>query len=159
MVNSGRSHTATTLTTDEGQTLHLELDPPVAVATAAKEAVRRMRWPEADSILPGLVPTTPDTDTDHTNSHSRIVLVPCMAGLAPLLNFGRHSRGHVAQQMQGRSCASVCGGQGFKLGRRLFLPSALMTTDANCAWLRSAPLSTGVSSLQLDLLMAGAVQA
>ena len=33
-----------TLTTDEGQTLDLDLHLPVAVATAAKEAARRMRW-------------------------------------------------------------------------------------------------------------------
>ena len=81
------------LTTDEGQS---EFDPPVAVAIAAKEAVGRMRWRGADSILPGPLPTRPDTE--HTSGHRRIALVLCIAGL------GRLTESASGHELERRRC-------------------------------------------------------
>ena len=60
---------ATTLTTDEGQFLDLEVGPPIVFASAAKRAVRRMRWNEVSAMLLGVFPPTePDGDSDQAGA-------------------------------------------------------------------------------------------
>ena len=49
-----------------------------------KEAIRRRRWKETDSVLPGLLPTTADGGIQHAHAR-RTVWVPCITIISTLL--------------------------------------------------------------------------
>ena len=49
-----------TLRTDRGKVLDIELDPPIVIANEVKEAVRRWRWNRATLALPHLRPEAAD---------------------------------------------------------------------------------------------------
>jgi hypothetical protein len=85
---------AATLITDEGRTLDLLVDPPIAVACEAKHAVRRRRWAEADKLLPGLLPVDIDVGDPHPSKH-RTLLVPCTAAISTLI------KGHACPKSAG----------------------------------------------------------
>ena len=134
----------------DDQSIDLELDPLVAVASAAKEAVRRMRWREAGSILPGLLPTTPDTDTDHAIVHSRAVLVPCITALGPFLK-DKNCLAVAGLQGLSRICDAPSAGafwrrpyvaaSGHRLGTAAVPAFGIDDNDSNCAWAMLAPSS------------------
>ena len=50
----------------------LRADPPVVIANRVKEAVRRLKWKEADSVLPGLLPTAVDSGRHESSVLSRL---------------------------------------------------------------------------------------
>lgn len=47
-------HDAFGLTTDEGRTLQLDIDPPIVIGELVAEAVRRWRWRQIEVALPSL---------------------------------------------------------------------------------------------------------
>eukprot|EP00973_Karenia_brevis_P028103 3871746-Karenia_brevis.AAC.1 len=62
-----------TITTDNGQFFDMCLDPPVAIAAAVAEGVRRWRWRSAGFILPGLVPSRTDCASGVGNESDTLV--------------------------------------------------------------------------------------
>ena len=103
---------ASTLATDDGQLLDLHLD---LVANAVKEAVRRLRWREDGDILPGLIPTEPDTQQHGCRSDWTIVA--CFSAIGSMLN-GRKCpavaspiRERWSSRLRGDLASAVCGGQ------------------------------------------------
>ncbi len=51
---------ATEMVTDRGHSLDLTLDPPIVIAGECRDSVRRWRLWQANRVLPGLIPPTPD---------------------------------------------------------------------------------------------------
>ncbi len=72
-----------TVTADDGQQLDFRLDPPVAVARAVKDGVRRWRWRQAGAILPGLIPTRTDAGSGAASESD--IIVGCFSGMSRLL--------------------------------------------------------------------------
>ncbi len=68
---------------DIGETFDLRLDSPSAVACAVREGVRRWRWRQAATLLPGLLPNVTDNG-DGTPSCNDLV-VGCFGSVDKLL--------------------------------------------------------------------------
>jgi hypothetical protein len=126
---------ATTLITDEGRDIDLLADPPAVVASEVREAVRRLRWKEADAILPGLLPTTDDVGMDHTRAQVTVI-VPCIGTIGTLLR-GKpcpKKAGSVRElwhaKYRGDLASAMCGGQ-WSQARKARVP-AFDITDNRC---------------------------
>ncbi len=83
--------------TDQGHTIHLDLDPPIVVRREVHEAVRRWRWARVLSKYPAL---------EGGDANGELILKPIRRLLAPA---ARNSRWTVAQQAALRS--AVVNGQ------------------------------------------------
>jgi hypothetical protein len=71
------------VTSDIGQSFDFTRDPPVAVATAAIEGVRRWRWRQAGQIILGLIPTRADSGSGAGASDD--LIIGCFGGVNKLL--------------------------------------------------------------------------
>ena len=104
---------ATSFKTDVGKTLDLLLDPPEVIANEVRDAVRRFRGTQAgtSSLLPGLIPTTPDVRASEPKHVD--VLVPCFATTSRLTKISL--AGPIKQLWQTKFTwdfvPAICGGQ------------------------------------------------
>jgi hypothetical protein len=71
---------ATEMVTDRGHSLDLTLDPPIVIADECKDSVRRWRLWQADRILPGLIPPTPDIGPAVPSAADRFITTLSSAG-------------------------------------------------------------------------------
>jgi hypothetical protein len=105
------------------------------VANEVKEAVRRLRWKEAEAVLPGLLPTVADSGLQQPHN-LRTVLVPCVSGISTMLK-GKpcpKAAGPVRDlwhsRHRGDLASAVCGGQ-WTQARKALVP-AFGVTDSSC---------------------------
>ncbi len=126
---------------DIGQPFDLLLDPPVVIARAAAEGVRRWRWKAVGRILPGLIPNRPDAGT-HTGRADDLI-IGCFKGASKLLSGKGCPKyaGPVAdlwyRKMRGDLASGMSGGQ-WTQTRKAGVP-AFAISDSQCQLCHKEP--------------------
>ena len=84
---------STEMVTDRGHSLDLTLDPPIVIAAECRASVRRWRLRQANDVLPGLIPPTPDAGPAVPSAADRFVTALSSTG----------------SLLKGRACKKIAG--------------------------------------------------